>query len=218
MNSRTALWTAAVAVVAAIASAGPAAADTITLSTEFSGATAASGAPKITFTQLDSDTVRITMDLANLSGTEKASKWFINTSFALSESNFAFVSGSSSTVDVDNTWNTNDNAFKADGDGYFDVRFDFPTSGDLFGDNETVVWDVTATGISVSTFLLGSAPGGGNGTWMSAAHIQGIGADGEDSGWMGGNLIPTPEPATVLLLGAGLAGFVARKRLRRTAA
>ena len=51
-------------------------------------------------------------------------------------------------------------------------------------------------------------PGGGHGPYPTAAHVQGIGDTGDDSGW---TTVPEPASATILLAGA-LAVFRRRKR------
>ena len=110
---------------------------------------------------------------------------------------------------------TGTNAFKADGDGSFDLHFAFSTNPPRFGDNRLFVIDLGLAG--PSTLLLqnlvwqSQPPSGGNGPFYSAAHVQGIGPLGGPDGstWIATSAtptpfnedpIPTPEPASMVLL------------------
>ena len=108
-------------------------------------------------------------------------------------------------------------AFKADGDGFYDLQVTFPSSGgshgpERFAPGDTVVFTVSSTGITPESFLAFSAPGGGSGPFRVAAHVISIDSQGGQSGWISE---PVPEPATLLLLGTGLVGIAARLRRRR---
>lgn len=52
--------------------------------------------------------------------------------------------------------------------------------------------------------------------YISVAHIQGIGEEGEDSSWVKGYdpPLPTPEPSTWMLLGIGLAALPFARKIR----
>ena len=109
----------------------------------------------------------------------------------------------------------------AAGGGLFDIRFDFPPppghDTDAFSFGETLVYDISYVGVggpfTASSFDVLSAPGGGNGTYASAAHIMRIGPQADGSGWIGDATVP--EPSTALLLGAGLAGLATVGRRNR---
>ncbi len=109
--------------------------------------------------------------------------------------------------------------FKADGDGWFDIQFDFPPPPGSFAAKftagESVIYDITSSeAIDVFSFDFSSAPGGGNGTFRSAAHVQGIGRDGDDSGWIGDENV-IPEPASVLVWGLLATAFAVAAWRRR---
>ena len=115
---------------------------------------------------------------------------------------FNYVSG-----DTASSIGLQQDAFKADGDGYYDILLSFSTSGNNFGAGETVVYDITLAGIVASDFNYLSLPAGGHGPFTGAAHVQSIG-EGSDSGW----IAPIPVPAALWLFGSGLLGLVAVSR------
>ena len=114
-----------------------------------------------------------------------------------------------------------ENLYMADGDGFYDINFDFPPppGTDKFWSGEESVWLISYTGdIDVHSFDFGSE-GGSKGSFTSAAHVQGIDGD-PDSGWIGSGddtppPPPVPEPTAALVfgIGAALMGTRARRQL-----
>jgi len=205
------------------------------LDIEFSGGTDPAGAtPWLTATFDDSvgPGVRLTMDASGLVDVEFASEWSFNLDPALTPADLVFTAVNNADS-VPNSISTGVDAFQADGDGKFDILFDFPPPPGAFAakftTGETVVYDITYTGLGTfdeNSFDFFSAPGGGQGTFRAAAHVQGIGPTGEDSGWIGddgggpGNGEPIiPEAASlivwsVLISCSGMA--IARRRRSET--
>ncbi len=195
---------------------------TFELGMEFSGGTPPEGtAPWITATFDDSfggvDTVRLTMAADNLTDNEFISGWYFNfdPDLDLNQLGFSYISGGVAESNI--TINTGVNSFQADGDGLYDILFDFPPPpgqpGNRFTAGDTVVYDITYTSaIDVSSFNFFSAPAGGHGPFVTAAHIQGIGPDDEDSGW-----VSVPDASIMFLLGPSLIGLgiLGRRKKRK---
>lgn len=150
------------------------------------------------------------------------SAWFFNLADSFFNSttgnliNTATVSNISSTVgSVTPSIKKNDK--RADGDGDFDVRFDFPTT---VGNNriragDLVTFDFSLSGVSAQSFNFFSVKGGDQGIFNTAAHIQGIADSSSPTGtrstWVG-----NPAPSGLIgLLGIALTGLPVFRRWKR---
>jgi len=195
-----------------LAAHGTAQADTVIFTdfVKFKGSPSFTPILTATITDIGADTVEIKMEATSLPGSEKITEWYFNIDGAMTTlpSHISGEMADSVTADPDN--------LKADGDGFFDLLFEFPTSGDVFEDSEESVWTLSFTGLSATDFLSESTPGGLAGAMFFSAVFLGNAywapstVNGEPV-----DVTPIPEPSTLLLLGSGLlAGGVFRKRFQ----
>ena len=209
-------------IVAAALMMAPAAASadtiTFTLDTHF-GANPAGGDITATLTDVVGG-VQLTMDASALPGQEYVKEWYFNLDPTLDPTALTYtpLSGIAASTILDGA-----QCCQADGDGKFDIQFNFPTdAGSRLGvDGNTSVYLLSLPGLTANRFDFSSVEGGGQGTFFSAAHIGAIGAGAQGSDWVGDGdgpdedeQVPVPEPGTMLLFGAGVAAFVARRRQR----
>ena len=127
---------------------------------------------------------------------------------------FTRVSGTGPTA-ANTSILTGVDAFQADGDGRYDILFDFPPppgqQDARFNAGEDLVYTITGDGLTASSFNFFAAPGGGFGPYLSVARFQQTGPLQEGSDWVGA----VPVPAAVWLFGSGLLGLVGVARRKR---
>lgn len=181
---------------------------------EFSGGTAPSGsAPwnRVTITDIAPGSVSIKLENVNLTGSEFTSKTYLNLNPSKNAASLTFSSPVQvGTFDLPGI-GKGTNAFKADGDGFFDILFEFATpNAKRFGPGESVTYTVSGiAGLTAADFDFVSVDGpvGKNG-FATAWHVQGIGTSGSLSGWVA----PVPEPGSLIALGLGLTAALRRRR------
>jgi len=214
----------------------PAHAATVTfnLDTVFSTGSVAPGGPApygtITFDDNGSSgSVQMTIDVSASVGMADLTQVYLNfdSSMNVNLLNFTFDSGDGPTVTRPNNPNGNNNgiftgvdAFQADGDGLYDILFDFPPPGNRFNAGESVLYSITSgdantagDAITANSFNFLSAPGGNAaGPFLAASFWQSTGELGENSAWVAA----VPVPAAVWLFGSGLIGLAGLARRKQS--
>jgi hypothetical protein len=182
---------------------------TFELSFEFSGAQTPGGTPPfvvLNFADTDTDEVTLTISTPGLIGSEFVSQVYFNSIIDSTDLTIDYASGQEASSVVQNP-----DGEKADGDGFFDVLFNYANPNRLDA-GESSVYIITATGLTAANFdslSVNSATG-----YPAAAHVQGIGEDGQGSGWITVPEIPGLHAALLLALPIGLAA-VRRFRAKR---
>lgn len=166
----------------------------------------------VTTSQTGLDEVVIELITSNLSGDEFISEWFMNLDPAMDVTQLSFTFLGQTGAFILPTIGQTTNGFKADGDGFFDIRLTFDSSGTnehRFTAGDSLRYSVSGSGLLASSFVFLSSPDGGDGPFYSAAHVNATGAGGLESRW----IAAVPEPSSALLLIAG-AGLLGRRRRR----
>ena len=156
--------------------------------------------------------VTLTLAATNLTGGEHVKVWNLNLDPALDPTKLSFSAPIQTGLFDDPGIALGQDAYKADGDGWFDIEFAFTEGGSdkRFGVGEAAQYTVTFTGVGLlmaESFDFCSQPGD---SLLVAAHVGGIGESGDDSGW-----ITVPEPATVGLMAVGFGALAALRQRRR---
>ena len=160
--------------------------------------------------------VLLTLSNANLAATEKTAVVAFNLNPGLAPANLTFGYQSSLGSFTSPTISTGVDAFKADGDGNYDIELQFDIGGGssaTFGNGESVTYLLGGiSGLTVVHFEYLSAPSGGAGPFYAVAHVEGTGS-GIASAWVEPNLGPqpyaVPEPGTSAILGVAAGAWLA---------
>lgn len=176
-----------------------------------------------TFTQSGADHVTLTMSVApGVDPLIKVDQWGFNYGGGITALAVSWVSGVPAATEKYTTW---DQKTKADGDGYYNLYFYFPDSGQTLSAGDKIVYDLYGAGLTENSFIFKSAldkdgttlnPNG----YYSAIHALGLpphpgswaGAKSYGSVGTGGNV---PIPTAAWLLALGLIGLaVIRRRIK----
>lgn len=177
--------------------------------------------------------VRLTLSTSGLQDSEYVLQWLFNFSGTAGDLTFHVVDNGDAPP-VNGTPVGSNDAYGADGSGYYDIKFEFSNANDAtrFTAGESITYDIEYTSaIDVSDFEILST-GGGNGEFISAAQIGSImdpvycSAQNPDwngdadcgSGWIAGGYPPqsvVPVPPAVWLFASGLLGLVGIARRKR---
>ena len=190
------------------------------LNVEFSGGQAPSGAaPWMTATFADNGTNNVRLTIKdNFTGSGNVLGFYFNITPSVSDpaslgwglANFNSSLSSAGVAPLNFQASTanpsSDTTFKADGDGFFNFLISWKSGQSPMSASTTAVFDFSAPGLTASSFNQSSAPGGGNGSYHTAAHVQNTtGAGNGGSGWIGDTSVPGPGGLSILFAASALA-------------
>lgn len=206
------MWMLAFAPVLLAVSASQAAVLTFDLAQEYSGASSPSGSPAWIRTTIDdggnTGSVSVKIESLNLSEGEFVTKFHLNLNPAINLATLATSAPTKAGTFSNPTISFGANSFNSAGNRNFDmeVLFDNAPAANRFGSGDAVTFTVSGAGLTASSF---NALSSGNGSAIPvSAHVQGIGANNNFSGWI---TTVIPEPASLSLLALGTA-MIKRRR------
>jgi hypothetical protein len=192
----------------------------IDLNQTFNGTSPEGPAPWLnaTFTDLGGGIVQLKLTDVGLTGSEFVAGWYLNLDPGLDPTKINVTA-----VDVSDvsSWTVQKraNTYAAGNDGFFDLRFNLPTTGDnRFVAGDELIFNLqynSGTTLNPDDFNFVSE-GGKNG-FLSAARVRGIGAKA-NNGWIadGGNINVPDGGATAAMLGLGIIGLAVLRRKQRS--
>jgi hypothetical protein len=197
------------------------------LTGEFSGGTSPTGSTPWGTVNITDDGkgVYVTLSIAN-NNISRLTEWYLNFNPSKTVSKLSFSAVNTSDVFL---WgaNTGVNAFKADGDGTYDIRFQFSSFINPFDSSDTLKFRISSrdgADLNPEDFDYVSV-GGAKGGFHTAAQVQMGGICGGSTGWLGdpqgtsgGSSNGVPDGSwTVTLLGMSVVTVeFLRRKLRKT--
>ena len=149
-------------------------------------------------------TVDLKITAFGLTANERVGGVYFNLDTALNPTQLVFSAPIKTGTFDDPAISKGVDGYKADGDGYYDVLIKFDEDGvnRAFNGGEAVEYTITLASLTANSFDFVSAPGGGTGQYVTAAHLQSLGTT-LDSAWATNTPPAIPEPATLSLLVIG---------------
>ena len=208
--------------------AAPASATVIVSTINFSFGTGSAGTTFLTATFDDQNTagsVILTIDVSTLAVGSRGLSFFFNYTGNPSDLtdtgggfSYVFAGTADAPKNVTNIFDDTAICCQADGDGFYDIEFNW-TGNKKFLQSNTFTATITFAGL-VATDFIDTSVAGPQGAFCTAAHIADAGGKDTESDHLGGSCRETeiPEPSTLLLFGTGLIGLGVLARRRRTTA
>ena len=153
--------------------------------------------------------VTLTLTALNLVGQEYVNDWYFNLDPALNPANLNFAVQNTTGTFATPTVLKGTNAFSAGGSTDFDIQVDFDNAppANRFGPGDSIQFLITGIpSLMANSFNFLSVPGG-QGPFLNAAKVHGIGPDGLGSGW-----VTVPEPASFGATALGAPLLMRRRR------